>query len=67
VTTLENYTLEMNMSSDSLTQEEAQALYDAFDIGCVLDDEEEYELLEESNPILLDAYIKIENIAIGET
>jgi hypothetical protein len=46
-----------------MTPEQAEELYYCFEIGLLLDDREERELLEEHNPLLLEAYRALAKLA----
>lgn len=54
------------MSKINLTTKQAQAIMDAHEISAMLQDDEERELLEVSNPELYEAYQALEKIADGE-
>lgn len=56
----------INPNGPLMTQEEAQLLCDAHEVGQLLRNEEETELLEQHNPGLLTAYEKLWAIAGGD-
>lgn len=49
----------------TLTPEQARLIMDAHEIGAMLDNEEEADLLEANNPDLLHAYLNLQGIADG--
>lgn len=57
---------EINPDSPSLTRDEAQLICDAHEIGLLLNNEEEVDLLEQHNPELLAAYEVLAAIANGD-
>ena len=48
-----------------LTQEQAKLILEAYEIDCLLDNEEETDMLEQHNPDLLHAYTELQAIADG--